>query len=294
MPTDTAEVVTEAAPSEEANLAPPQPNEQTEDAPTGDVAVAPVEEAVASEGSELQVEVAPPVPQGLTPEQRAEAERIVDERSERIRAGVLEEERNRRRTQAAREAQAAERAEKRLKRTVDTVKVALVSRNYDPDVATDESVIAAIDAVAQDRAESLVGEQASLVGEAWDFIAAPVYGKEVELDPSFEPAAKLLAPKVQHLIDTIRPQIEAQARKGWIAESDLPARVDAEIARRAAKGREGQTELARPSGQPAAANHGSIEYWEQRVAHEGEDGVPDMSGADWATYKALRRQHGYN
>ena len=242
----------QAAPSEEANLA-PQTDTQTE-TPV-ESAVAPAEEAVASEPQELQVEVTPPESKPMSAE---EIERLIEEKAERIKSVALEEDRNRRRTQAAREAQAAERQKARLSQTVDTVKATLVSRGIDPEVATEESVLTAIDRVAQERADALVKDRGDVVGEAWDYITAPVYGQQAELDDSFAEVARVLSPKVQHLINQLTPIIESKAREGYVLESDLPKKVDEEIARRAAKGREGQEELKRVEGSASGRTEAEI------------------------------------
>lgn len=104
------------------------------------------------------------------------------------------------------------------------------------------------------------------------------------------------ADQLAQSFNAVMGQMREKAVTGgdYIAKADLPKLVDAEIARRNAKAREQEKPLARVDGTPPAANTNSIEYWERRVAHEGEEGHPDMSAQDWATYKALRRQHGYS
>jgi hypothetical protein len=79
-----------------------------------------------------------------------------------------------------------------------------------------------------------------------------------------------------------------------VPKADIPKLVRAEIDRRNADARKDKTNIPRAEGTSSAVNTNSIEYWEQRVAHEGEDGYPDMSAGDWATYKGLRRMHGYS
>ena len=266
----------------------PEPLEQETETPKpveGEEGAAPAEDAAAV----AQVEViTPEKPDYIT---REEWEKERDEVARQAAEKALEEDRRRRQTENARKAQQEERHKARIQSTVDTVRTAMVARGLDAEAVTDQTVITAIDRVAQERAEALAGEQASLLGEAWDFITAPVYEQKVDLDGSFEPAARLLAPRVQHLIDTIRPQIEAKAREGYIAESDLPQRVEAEIARRAAVSRVGQEELKRVEVTPAATAN-TLEAWETRVAHQGEDGYPMLTDADWDQYRAVRRQHG--
>ena len=263
----------------------PEPPQQETETPTpveGEEGAAPAEEAAAVVP---QVEVTPPEkPDYIT---REEWEKERDEVARQAAEKALEEDRRRRQTENARKAQQEERHKARIQSTVDTVRTAMVARGLDAEAVTDQTVITAIDRVAQERAEALAGEQASLLGEAWDFITAPVYEQKVDLDGSFEPAARLLAPRVQHLIDTIRPQIEAGARKGYIAEADLPQRVEAEIARRAAKAREGQTELQRPAATPAS----TVMSWEsyQALPDEAKLAMPDAERRQIMAADAAKR-----
>lgn len=118
-----------------------------------------------------------------------------------------------------------------------------------------------------------------------------------------QPHTKNLSPKAQRyasdLLDSfnaiygvLKTRAEEGARSGYIPESELPAKVEAEIAKRNAKSREGQEELKRPAAQQPAGNTNSLEYWDTRVAHEGEDGYPVLTAQDWATYRQIRRQNG--
>ena len=231
----------------EVPQADPVPTEAQTEAPE---AIAPESAADApaeAAATELQVEVEAPKPEYLT---REDAERLVEERAEKIRADEREAERRRRQTENARRAKQEQDQRESDQEAVDTLKAALGAKGiYE---VPDDAALAAINRIASKKAERLATANLDTVDAAWEFIAAPVYGQTVELSDEAEPAARRLAPKIQHLIDTIKPQIEANARKGYIAESELSARVDAEIARRNAKAREGQTELARPEGAPAS------------------------------------------
>jgi len=273
----------------EPAVADPEPIEVQTEEPATEVVVEPA--ATPDETAAVpQVEVTEPEkPDYMT---RADWEREKSEVANRAASEALELDRRRRQTENARRATAEKReAEERIEAR-DTVKAAFGAAGiYE---VPDEAVYSAIDRVARKQAASMTASGLDVIESAFDFIAAPAYGQQAELDEASEPAARRLAPKIQSLIDTIRPQIEAKAREGYIAESELGKRVDAEIARRNAKNREGQTDLQRVEGNVTAGNKDSIEYWERRVAHEGEDGVPDMTQSDWATYKTIRRQRGYS
>jgi hypothetical protein len=122
------------------------------------------------------------------------------------------------------------------------------------------------------------------VEAAFDYLTAPAYGKAEEWSDDYTAAAGKLGPKLQNLVNTIRPQIEAKAREGYIAESDLPARVDAEIARRNAKAREGQEELKRVDGM---APSGDEQSWWSGLTPEGRRDSANIARFD--RYTASRR-----
>ena len=235
-----------------ADPAPPNPAE-TETPPAEEAAegAAPAEEAAAAPEPE-QATVVETKPDYIT---REEWEKERAEVATKAAQAALEEDRRRRQTEGARKAQSEERAKQRLAQTVDTVKATLVARGFDPEVATDESVLTAIDRVSQQRAESLLAEQADLIGQSWDWITAQIYDAKVERTDEMAPLVEKLAPRVQHLIETVRPLIEAEARKGYTPDSELPKIREAAVAAHNAKQREGQTDLARVDGQPS--NHRS-------------------------------------
>ena len=246
--------------STEEQTAPAQVEVQTETPPEV------IEESAAETPSEAavpQVAVVEEKPEYVTREQW---EREKAEVAQRAASEAIEADRRRRQTENARKAQNEERQRLRVAQTVDTVKATLIARGIDPEAVTEEAVVTAIDRVAQERADAIARDRADSVGEAWDYLTAPAYGQNVELDDSFADAARVLSPKLQHFIDQIRPQIEAKAREGYVAESDLPKRVDAEIARRAAQSREGVTELARPEGSPASSDE---QTWWSSLTPEG-------------------------
>lgn len=273
-------------PAVEVDPAVPQETETEAPAPIEDAeGAAPEEEPAATEVPQAEVEA--PKPEYLT---REEWEREKADVAAQAARDAIEQDRKRRQTENARKANAEKRDAEERAELQDTVKAAFGAQGiYE---VPDEAVLNAIDRTVRKRSEQIAAAALSTVEQAFDYIVAPITGTDVELDDAMIPAGRKLAPKVQSLIDALRPRIEAEARKGYVAESDIPKLVEAEIAKRAAKAREGQPDFQRPEGQPATTNKGSIEYWESRIAREGEEGHPDMSASDWATYKAIRRQHG--
>ncbi len=193
-----------------------------------------------------QVEVTEPEKPNYITREEWEKERA--EVAAKAAAEALELDRRRRQTENARKAKAEAEQREADQEAIDTLKAALGARGvYE---VPDEAAISAINRITAKKAERLASNSLDVMEQAWDFLTAPAYGKEVDLDESAEAAARRLGPKVQHLVNTIRPAIEAEARKGYIPESEIPARVEAEITRRNAQKREGTTELRRPEGEP--------------------------------------------
>lgn len=227
--------------------APADPEPQTVQTETPATEVVAESAAVEPEAAAVpQVEVTEPEkPNYIT---REEWERERAEVAAKAAADALEQDRRRRQTENARRAKAEAEQREADQEAIDTLKAALGAKGvYE---VPDEAAISAINRITAKKAERLASNSLDVMEQAWDFLTAPAYGKEVDLDESAEAAARRLGPKVQHLVNTIRPAIEAEARKGYIPESEIPARVEAEITRRNAQKREGTTELRRPEGEP--------------------------------------------
>lgn len=272
-PPETELVVSDPAPEPAQTETPPKTVESAAAEPT--------------EAADLQVEVSEPAkPDYIT---RDEWEKERAEIAARAAAEALESDRRRRQTENARKAKQEQQEREEQQEALDILKASLGARGVFE--LPDESAVTAIDRIAKKKAERMASGALSTVDEAWDFITAPAYGKTADLDDSFEPAARMLAPKVQHLIDVIRPTIEANARKDYIHKDELPKYVKAEVERQTAQKREGEEPLRRPEGQPSI-NTNTLDHWDSRVAHEGEEGYPVLTAQDWATYRQIRRQNG--
>ena len=224
----------------------PAPQEVETEAPAEAASAAPETETAAVE----QVQVDEPAkPEYMT---RADWEKEKAEVAAKAASDALEFDRQNRQRENARKANQEKRDAEDKAELIDTVKAAFGAQGvYE---VPDEAVVKAIDRTVRKRAEQIAGSSLDAVDQAWDYLTAPAYGKQASLDDSFESAAKRLGPKVQHLVDTIRPVIEAKAREGYVAESEIPKLVDAEIARRNARARDGQEPLKRPEGQPSVSN----------------------------------------
>lgn len=235
----TDPVVADPEPSPEPQTVPPEEPSELVAAPDEPAAAAP------------QIAVTEPEkPDYLT---RTEWEKEKAEVAQRAAADALERDRRQRQTAEARRVNREKREAEERAETADIVRATLASRlGVDPQQVGDETIITAIDRAASRKAQTLSAGVLDTVDAAFDYLTAPAYGKDVDLDDGAEEAAKRLGPKLQHLVNTIRPAIEAEARKGYIAEADLPKHVEAAIAVRNAKARKGTEELKRVEGQPAA------------------------------------------
>lgn len=202
---------------------------------------------------------------------RAEWEKEKAEVAARAAQDALEADRRRRQTENARKAAQEKREAEERAETLDVVRATLSAKlGVLPEQITDDIVDTAINRAARKRADGMTASVMETVSAAFEYLEAPAYGKEAEWSDEFGPAAAVLGPKMQALINHIRPQIEENARKGWISEADLPARVEAEIARRNAKSREGQEELKRPEGQPVDSGN-TLTWWKGLSVREKQD-----------------------
>ena len=269
------------APTAEPVVADPAPVEEVQ---TETPAVVETEESAAAPSTEAavpQVEVVEEKPSYIT---REEWERERADVAQRAASDALETDRRRRQTEAARKATADKRDADERVEARDTVKAAFGAAGIFE--VPDDAVYTAIDRVARKRADQLASSSLDTVEQAWDYLTAPAYGKQVDLDTEAEAAASRLGPRLQHLVNTIRPAIEASARVGYIAESELPARVQAEIARQNAKANEGKEEIKRVEGTPSPTDQSTVSEHLDRV------GTSKETPADRAWWNAREKARG--
>jgi hypothetical protein len=138
------------------------------------------------------------------------------------------------------------------------------------------------------RTDQITTRTLSDVADAFSAAAAEVLGQPSDSD---------LSPKAQSYFDNFKPFVQqmfdqakgrAVTEGEYILKSELPKYVEAEIAKR---NRETEP-LKRPEGVAQTVNTSSIEYWENRVAHQGEDGYAYLTDSDWNQYRAVRRANG--
>ena len=250
-----------------------------------------VAEGAAEESTEAaavtQVEVTPAEkPEFIT---RADWEAQLKVERERAATDALELDRKRRQTENGRKAQQEKRDTEDLADLIDTAKAAFGAAGVFE--IPEEPIVKAVDRMVRKRTEQIATGALDAVAPVLEYLG----GTTDDLSDEYTAAARHLRPAVQAFVDRARTLIETNARKGYIAESELPARVkagvDAALAARAATGREGQEELKRVEGTPAPSSN-TLASWETRVAHQGEDGYPVFSDADWRTYRQIRKDNG--
>ncbi len=87
-------------------------------------------------------------------------------------------------------------------------------------------------------------------------------------------------------------QMKADDLMKRLSADQIKAIADAEIGKRNAQNRNGTKPLRRPEGAPPTVSTNTIEYWDARIAHQGEDGYPHLTDSDWATARKVRAEHG--
>ena len=252
-----------AEPEVTAPEPPPEPETET---------LTPVESAApeATVAAEPQVTVEePPKPDYIT---RADWEKEKADVAARAASDALELDRRRRQTENARRATQEKREQEERAETIDVVRATLASKlGVDPSLITDDAIDTAINRAATRRAQTLTSTTSEQREQVFDYLTAPIFKQAVEWDDAYTAEAAWLRPKLESLISQMTPQITEMARKGWISEEELPKRVDAEIARRNAKAREGQEELKRVEGQPASTIDRSLEAITSRIISNDAD-----------------------
>jgi len=77
-----------------------------------------------------------------------------------------------------------------------------------------------------------------------------------------------------------------------LSADQIKAIADNEIARRNAVANTGKKPLARADGTPSTVNTNTVEYWDSRIAHQGEEGFPMMTDQEYATARKVRAANG--
>ena len=249
-----------------------------------------IEEAI-PDAAEEPVEAA--AVESEPPLTRAEFEKLMSERESAIRASAIEEARDLdRRQRQSEEGRRAFEVQRQAKLR-DAVSVSLTRKlgitDVDDDTADD--IISRVQGVEADVIEQ---GTAAAIDEAVTAAAARAVG----LNPGpISAEAQRYVGKFTGYMErlfthqVVRDFIAKDAKKEWDAQ--LPKVVEAELSKRNQAGRNGAAPLKRPTdSSPTSGNDGSLENWDTRVAHQGEDGYPMLSPSDWTEYRAVRRASG--
>lgn len=227
----------------------PEP-EVTEDAPVPveeeAVAAPEVEEAAAEEPKQVE-----PV------EERRYTQAELDDMARQSAQAAIEYDRRMRQSENARRAAEGQRAEREAQELRDTIEVTLGKAGF-TDVGED-TVNALISRVNAKRGGFDVERAQGEMQQAMEWVTAPLRGDprsyaEFGLSPTADAFARAIQPHLQQILSAG----STAAVEGYIPQSELPKLIDAEIARRNAKAREGKTELKRVDGTPPANDTSTV------------------------------------
>lgn len=232
---------------------------------TPDAAETPQEEAAAEEPK--QVEPA---------EERRYTQAELDQIARQSAENAIEYDRRMRQSEGARRAAEGQRAEREAQELRDTIEVTLGKAGF-TDVAED-TLNALISRVNAKRGGFDVERAQGEMQQAMEWVTAPLRGDprsyaEFGLSPTADAFARAIQPHLQQILSAG----SAAAVEGYVPRSDLPKLLDAEIARRNAKAREGKTELKHVEGTPST----TVMSWQ---AYEG------LSDADKLAMPAEKRR----
>lgn len=236
-----------------ADQAPPEAQtEAPATEPVVESAAAPPAEAAAPEPE--QASVVEPKPDYVTREE-LEAER------KRAAADAIEGERHRRQTENARKANAERRQAEDTQLVVNILKASYGAKGvYEH---PDDAAVEALTMTARKMADAQVASYGDIVGPAWDWASAVIYGKEPssinDLPDEVRPAAAAINARIQHLVNAMWEQIETTSRKGYVPESELPKIREAAVAAHNAAQNAGAEDLKRPpDGAPALLDNSTV------------------------------------
>jgi hypothetical protein len=95
------------------------------------------------------------------------------------------------------------------------------------------------------------------------------------------------------IVGIIRDRALAQGEEKGVQKANKNREGQKELLDRINKGQEIRNGTAPAvTGAVAGTNTNSIEYWESRIAHQGEEGSPYLSESEWNQYRAVRRSNG--
>lgn len=236
----------EDAPAVEADQVPTEePQTEIPETPTelvGDAAGA--DEEAAAEPEQLEPE--PEARRYTAAELREETERVARETA----AQTLEWDRRNRQSENARRETERTRREQAAARMAESAETVLLKHGISPD---QEVISDLITRFGNARSEVDLQTSQSDIDLAMQYVTAPVLGDtrnpdDWNLTPGADAYARTVLPHLKRVIDTIIPSVQQSMMGDYVAKSEIPKLVEAEIAKRNAKAREGKTNITRVEG----------------------------------------------
>lgn len=275
MVSEVIEAPTEVVPAPEEPAPVPEEAPEVEGVPAAEAP----EEAATEEAEE---------PEPITPveEERKYTQAELREIAAQVQRETLEADRRARQAEGARRAAEARREEAERQELRDVVEVA-IARGDDA-----EAIQNLLSRYTDKREGQHFTRATSDMETAVQYLTQPLLGGEqVNLDERSTQIAIRLQDKLHAVYAKGLEDGKATLSGETIPKADLPKYVKAEIERQNKAKNQDKKPLARADGS-VSTNTNTLEYWESRIAREGEEGEPDMSNADWAAYRFLRQQAG--
>ena len=143
------------------------------------------------------------------------------------------------------------------------------------------------------RHDQIVSAEINEVSTAFKWIDSTLRGKSV---PVLSEKAATYAEQFFEQFKNIYGDLSSRAEQGlkdsgWVSADDHKTAVAAAVTADRVDRQKRETDVAHVQGQ-ASTDTNSLEAWEQRVAHQGEDGFPHLSPAEWDKYRAVRKANG--
>jgi hypothetical protein len=94
------------------------------------------------------------------------------------------------------------------------------------------------------------------------------------------------------IVGIIRDRALAVGEEKGVQKANKNREGQKELLDRINKGQEIKNGVAPDIKGSASGDNNSLASWDTRVAHQGEEGFPMLTPAEWDTYRAIRKEHG--
>lgn len=219
-------------------------------------------------------------------EERRYTQEELNQISRQSAQNAIEYDRRMRQSENARRAADAQREQREATELRDTTEV-ILSKAEREGWTEERRATALIERISNKRAGFDVERAQGEMQQALAWVTAPLRGDSRSYEEfGLSPTADAFARAIQPHLNQIMSAGQSAALEGYIPQSDLPKLVDAEIARRNAKNREGKTELKRVDGTPSPNDTSTVSERLDRV------GTPKETPADRAWWDAREKARG--